>query len=74
MNKNEQTLQEQLEALQKEVEALKQEIEQLAKKAYMTINSIVEINSTDSLRKNIQRGKLIAYDYVISLIEKIKIK
>jgi len=53
-----------------ELEKLKSEVQALANKADSTINSIEENNSTDSLRKNIQRGKLIAYEHTISLIEK----
>lgn len=59
----------------KQLEALKNEVQHLANKADSTLTSIEERNSTDSLRKNIQRGKLIAYEHVLSLIdEQLKAK
>ena len=53
------------------LEQLKQDIEMLSSKANNTMLSIAENNSTDKHRKNIQRGKLLAYDHVISLINKL---
>ena len=51
---------------------LRKQVKDLAEKAQENITSMHEISEMDKKRKNIQRGKLIAYEHVISIIEKIK--
>lgn len=51
-----------------EIEAIKSEIQELADKAQVLVSTMPEVSETDKLRKNIQRGKLIAYEHVLSLI------
>jgi hypothetical protein len=51
------------------IDDLKKEILSLAENSRNTMNNIREIDALDSKRKNIQRGKIIAYEHIISIIE-----
>ena len=53
-----------------ELETIKQEIQSLAEKAQDLVSTMTEASEMDAKRKNIQRGKLIAYRHAISIIDK----